>query len=323
MNDFSCCYVLADNEELKYYNQMMVSLSSLRYTGFEGKVYILMDRDTEKWVSTRRSELEELSADIVAVDIEGSYSPKEKSRYIKTSMRRYITGDVLYIDTDTILAAPLPEHVSDDELAMVYDGNGLEEEKTYCWHKKLLKQCGYDLPENAVTFNSGIIWMRDTPSVHDAFEKWHIMWKETQARGVHRDQASLNYLIQKGTITIYQLDGRFNVQIGRKYFSPAMFRNACILHMYNNQCRPPVFPLRDPAIKALDYRDERIQKIIRDPLAAFPVCRWIKRGSAMEEYMETDSFRAGWFLFRNHKRVFTMLERVFHTCRKWKKKMRG
>ena len=316
MNEYSCCYILTDNEELKFFNQMMISLSSLRHTGFTGKVYILMDRDTEKLLSARQSELEEQAADIIAVDVEGNYSQMEKSRYIKTSMRRYITGDALYIDTDTIVVAPLPEHISDDELAMVYDGNGLEDEITNRWHRKLLEQCGYDLPENNKIFNSGIIWMRDTSSVQDAFKQWHAMWKNTQARGESKDQPSLSFLLHKNAFTVCELDSRFNIQIWLMYFAPSMFQNACIIHMYNIRQKSLIFPLQDPEIQALDYRDERIQEIIRDPMAAFPVCRWIKRDGAIEEYMRTESFRIGYALFRNHKGLFATLERLFGIYRK-------
>ena len=320
MNDYSCCYVLTDNEKLKFYNQMMVSISSLRYTGFSGKVYVLTDRDTEKLLSARRGELEELSTEIVAVNIDGNYSQMEKSRYIKTSMRRYITGDALYIDTDTIVAAPLPDNISDDELALVYNGNGLEYETATNWHKKLFAKCGYDYPQNNIIFNGGVIWMRDTPSVHDAFEQWHASWQDTRARGVPYDQPSLNYLWQKNAITIHELDNRFNVQIGRIYFTPSFFMNACILHLYNIWQDSPVFPLQDPEIQALDYRDERIQEIIRDPMAAFSVCRWMKKGSTAETYMNTNTFQVGYQIFRNHKRVFAILERISHAYRKRKKK---
>ena len=309
MNEYSCCYVLADNENLKYYNEMMISLSSLRYTGFTGKVYILMDRDTEKLLSERRGELEKLAADNIAVDVEGNYSQMEKSRYIKTSMRRYITGDVLYIDTDTIVAAPLPEHVSDKEFAMAYNRSGLDDKASYYWQKKYFEKCGYGLPENSKSYNSGIIWMRDTPSVHSAFEQWHTMWEETRARGIPYDQTSLSYLCQIKAITINELDNRFNVQIGQAYFSPSMLMNVYILHMYNNRLNSPIFPLHDPAIQKLDYRDKKIQEIIRDPLAAFSVCRWIRKDSAMDEYIKTEAFQIGFSLFRNHKRMFAILER--------------
>ena len=316
---YSCCYVLTDDETLQFYNQMMVSLSSLRYTGFAGKVYIVSDQETATLLNARYTELEELSAELVTVNIQDDYYQIEKSRYLKTSLRKYIKGDALYIDTDTIFVACLPEVISDSELAMAQDRNGLDDKTSYTWHKTLSDQCRLELPDGMNQFfNAGVIWMRDTPSVNLFFSQWHALWKKLLSLGVFNDQISLHHLYKSSNQEIQLLDNRYNVQIGQPYFSLPMITNAYILHMYNNQCDSPVYSLLDPCVQRLDYRDEAIQKIIHDPLSGFSVCSWIPKDSVLEKCINSDTL----LVLRKHKHVFTFGEYIFHVIRKVRHKIR-
>lgn len=306
---YSCCYVLVDNTKLLFFNQMMISLSSLRYTGFTGNVYIVTDNETANLLKSRCGELNELYAEIVAIDIEEGYTEKEKSRYLKTSLRKYIQGDVLFVDTDTIFASCLPDWISDDDIAMAIDRNGLDDDYPYRWHTYLFKKCGMDLQVNDRKFlNSGVIWMRDTGAVHSIFEKWHKLWKEKRILGIPYDQASLNYLWKHEDITINILDNRFNVQIGQRNFSPSLLCKALILHYYNIKQNDRVFLLNDPDVWKLDYRDERIQQIIHDPASAFSDCIWMKKDGLSGEYCNTKSFHLGLEMYKKHKRMFSLCE---------------
>jgi len=304
---YSCCYVLTDNKDLKYFNQMMISLSSLRYTGFKGSVYVVTDNETALLINPRHSELSDLSVEIIVVEVENRFTEKEKSRYLKTSLRKYIRGDTLFLDTDTIFVSCPPEWISDDDIAMAYDLNGLKDYNS--WHKKVFDQCGFVYQKGQIIFNSGVIWMRDTEYVHSVFEKWHSFWKELLIRyKMPNDQASLNYLCKNGEITIERLDDRFNAQIRQSYFSPFTLAKAVLFHYNNVFVADPIFPLNDPSIQKIDYRDDRMQKIIRDPLAVLPNCRWIKKGSVTDECLDTQSFKLGLAIFRKHRRLFSLFE---------------
>lgn len=307
--NYSCCYVLTDNKDLHYFNQMMISLSSLRYTGFPGTVYVVTDNETACLINPRRNELNDLSAEIVVVGIEESYTNTEKSRFLKSSLRKYIQGNVLYVDTDTVFASCPPEWISDDDIAMAYNLNGLNDNRSYQWHKVYFDQCGLDCREDDIFFNSGVIWMRDTEAAHGLFDKWHSFWKELLRKsGIPNDQVSLNYLWNHNEITVSRLDDQFNVQIGRQHFSPLTLSNAILIHYFGGSESEPIFSLRDLSIQMLDYRDERIQQIIQDPLSAFSDCRWMKKDGLTDEYLKTESFRIWFYIFRKHRRLFSIFE---------------
>ena len=312
--NYSCCYVLTDDKDLQYFNQMMISLTSLRYVGFTGAVYVVTDSETARLINPRNDELNSISAELVVIEIEGKYTEKEKSRYLKTSLRKYIQGDTLFVDTDTVFISCLPEWISDSDIAITYDLDGVYGNQSYQWHKKLFDQCRLEYQKDDYVFlNSGVIWMRDTDSAHDFFEKWHSFWKELLNRsGIPIDQVSLNYLWKHDEINVSRLDDRYNVQISRKYFSPFTLTKALIFHYFNNDVIDPIFPLNNPFIQKLDYRDGRVQRIIQDPVSAFPNCRWMKKDGITDDYLTTQSFQLGLAIFRKHRRLFLLFEAFSH-----------
>ena len=309
--NYSCSYVLTDNKELHYFNQMMISLSSLRHVGFTGDIYVVTDNETALLLKPRQCELKELSAEIVVVEVEKGFTEKEKSRYLKTSLRKHIRGDTLFVDTDTIFVSCLPDWISDDDIAIALDFNGLDEDTSYRDHKKMFDHCGLDyLEDDHIFLNSGVIWMRDTDAVHSAFEKWHFLWNEVWRRsGIPNDQVSLNYLWKHNEIIVNRLDDRFNVQIAQCFFSPSIFQKSVILHYYNIvRNTSAVFILNDPKMDGIDYRNESIQQIIRDPVSAFSDCIWMKKDGITDEYLKSRSFLFGIYMFRKHKKLFLIFE---------------
>lgn len=119
---YTVCYVVTDETGLKYYNEMMISLASLRKQAFSGQVRIVTDAETRAlFTEANIRELAAFDAAVTVVDIPDGYTQKEKSRFIKTSLRKYMQGDYLFLDTDTVVADTLPDHITDGDLAMVCD----------------------------------------------------------------------------------------------------------------------------------------------------------------------------------------------------------
>ena len=87
---YTVCYVLTDSDSLQYYNELLISLASLRKRGFQGKVVVLTDEQTGSIIEKQaRHELNELCADYIIVDIPARFSQKEESRYIIIHVRVY------------------------------------------------------------------------------------------------------------------------------------------------------------------------------------------------------------------------------------------
>ncbi len=70
------------------------------------KVNVLVDDISDKHLRNY-PELLELIDEVVIGNVPENYSPKERSRELKTRVREYIKGDFFYIDTDTIICKSL------------------------------------------------------------------------------------------------------------------------------------------------------------------------------------------------------------------------
>ena len=307
---YSVCYVLIDNDILRYYNELLISLSSLRQKGFQGPVRILTDESTSKEIEKQNGqELTELSAVLVVIDIPDKYSQKERSRYIKTSMREYVKGDFLFLDTDTVIADKLPDVVSVYDIAMVRDLHGtMLECGNVDSYRNLFKKCRYPFDPSARMFNSGVIWCKDTAFSHDFFKRWHNEWIYTQSCGVVRDQVSLCKLSNEFAGAIAELDDRFNVQVCR-LISVKHLIHAVIIHYFNN-VNPLMscYALQQPEIQKEAFRSEVIQNIIESPKEAFVPCRLVKLGGAEDQLAKTAAYRCFRWLYTRQKRVFCVIE---------------
>ena len=306
---YSVCYVLIDNSMLRYYNELLISLSSLRRRGFQGPVRILTDESTEKEIEKQNcQELTELSVELVVIDIPDKYSQKERSRFIKTSMREYVKGDFLFIDTDTIIAEKLPDVLSDYDIAMVRDMHGtMIETGNADGYRSFFEKCHYSFHASAIMFNSGVIWCKDTAFSHDFFRRWHNEWIYTQSCGVVRDQVSLCKLSNEFSGAIGELDDRFNVQVGRLVFLKHLI-HAVIIHYFNEfNHSESCYALQQPQIQKEDFRSEIIQNIIESPNEAFVPCRMVKLNGTEDQLAKTATYRCLRSVYIRQKRCFVLL----------------
>lgn len=307
---YTVCYVLTDSDSLQYYNELLISLASLRKRGFQGKVVVLTDEKTGSIIEKQaRHELDELCADYIIVDIPARYSQKEKSRYIKTSMREYIKGDFLYIDTDTIIADALPETVSDCDLALVKDAHGTMIEAGIVNHyQALFKKCDYPFDASGTIYNSGVIWCKDTAFTHTFFRRWHDEWNYSLSRGVVFDQPSLNKLSVELGGAISELDGRYNVQISYP-LALQYLSHAYIIHCFNDvDHSESAYSLQQPEIKQLSFQSDRIRQIIESPKDAFIPCRLVKLDGVEDQLSKTEAYRILRVIYQRKKKAFHLLE---------------
>ena len=310
---YSVCYVLTEkNGSRKYFNQMLVSIASLRYRSFTGRVYVVADNLTAQHMTgEQRDGLKKYQAETVTVDIPDSFSAAERSRYLKTSLREYITGDFLYLDTDTVFADQLPEQVSEAELALVQDQDDLLRSGTAeklvpeCFsfrEKKEYLQCGYDDRKIRVFYNGGVIWSRDTEKSHLFFREWHKAWLAGREKGVMLDQPSLNETNRLLDDEIEMLDGIWNVQVTRPYAQKYIDR-AIILHYFNSR-KNNVYLLGylDSEEQVPDNR--KVQAIIESPRDAFLSNRYLLRDGVTEEVLYSKTVTTMKYLYQHHLQMY-------------------
>lgn len=226
-------YVAVSGEADVYFEQAWVSAWSLKHYNPEMEVECVVDPDTYDQVMGcyRRQALSVIDR-LVRIEVPAQYGKKERSRWLKTSLRRHVSGDFLFIDTDTVICDSLEEVDSLlGDVLMVKDNHCLlteSFERKYI-ARDLTAMTGRRFEED-VYYNSGVIFSRDNSAGSMFFEKWHENWKKYLAIGVSNDQPSLA-VTNRDLPTILDLGDVYNCQIRS---SLRFFYKAKILHFFNS-----------------------------------------------------------------------------------------
>jgi hypothetical protein len=227
-------YVLVSDENDYYLEQALLSITTLKYRMPVGFISLLIDDITEKTLINKRRNILEFVDELKIVVIDGKFNKKERSRWLKTSMRQHIEGDFLFIDSDTVIADDLTS-ISNQDIIMgaVLDSHVSLSEfpnlKSYCQAND--KKMGFNA--SFITnkhFNSGVIFCKDTKDCHVFFEEWHKLWFLGRSKNVFIDQPAFNQANVVLQNIISELDGIWNCQIvkgGIQYLVKAK-----IIHFY-------------------------------------------------------------------------------------------
>lgn len=233
---YSICYVLVDDgEELEYYHELIISVCSLRKRHFEGEILVLLDQNTLDNINRHNyCECNQYRCKIVVVDVPQEFTQIMKSRFIKTSLRERITGDFLYLDTDTIIAEELPDEICQYEIALVLDVHSTlsgMSKRTRNFHLRTNKQCGFDLLDDREYFNSGVMWVKDTELSHRVFGEWHKKWQDYALhKGIVYDQPGINKVNADMGYLIHRLPDEYNVQVSGNPFPTRFIAKAKVIH---------------------------------------------------------------------------------------------
>lgn len=203
----SIVYVLVSSPKDIYLEQAYVSMYSAKYYMPDSHIILLTDKITEKtFVGVRKKEIK-YADEIISIDIDDKYSAQQRSRILKTSVRKYIKGDFLFIDTDTIIVKPL------------YDIDSIEADIAACWDTHALfssnpyrsmclehgKKLNWPIEKEKIYFNSGVLFVKDNATTHNFYELWHKNWLEGYQKKVYMDQPSFaktNYMLNHPVKTL-------------------------------------------------------------------------------------------------------------------------
>jgi len=210
-------YILASSSEKDlYYEQFFLSISSLRLHNPQAFIVVLVDSKTKEGLTGKRSGYEKIVSETITITVPQEFSQKEASRWIKTSMKKYISGDFLYIDCDTVVAENLDNSFPPElKLGAVLDTHRPLSEHHHAPHFKQedlkLKFCSSF--ETGLRYNGGVIFCRDSQETDDFFSRWHSLWLFSNKNGDSQDMPSLNQANYEMGGIIAELDGKWNCQI--------------------------------------------------------------------------------------------------------------
>lgn len=225
-------YVLVSDSSDYYFEQMIMSLESLNKHQSHATVEIVVDTATSISITNRSTLLKRYAISVHTVSTPEIYTKKQRSRYLKTLLRQIIKGNFLFVDCDTVICGDLSkiDNLKCD-LAAVADTNGaLPLTDTDCI--ELCKSAGFNNLQGRPYFNSGVMYVRDSPLAHRFYEKWHTHWLQSLDKGILFDQPALCQTNFEMGEPISELSGIWNCQFkfsqGYSYLNKAL-----IMHYFN------------------------------------------------------------------------------------------
>jgi lipopolysaccharide biosynthesis glycosyltransferase len=243
-------------------------------------ISLLIDAHTETSLTEKRKAILDMVNEHISITIDEKFDKKARSRYLKTSMRRYITGDFLYIDGDTIIAEDLSSlEETDIIIGAVLDAHVFLSEYGKYYPAKLKKMKAYATKlgldsyfDLNVRYNGGVFLCKDCKTGHDFFNEWHKLWLYTYEKGAVTDQQSLNQANFNLGNVIKELDGIWNCQILDDGALRYLY-DAKIIHYFATQTAgKPFLPANNEyieSIKTTGMVSDEIRKMLIKPKTLF------------------------------------------------------
>lgn len=158
--------------------------------------------------------------------------PLISSRYIKTSMRKHIKGDFLFLDVDAVAVRnDLARLVNCEHMGASpnIDHCNIVPQFPYEVVPRFFKPMNWEYPISPY-INSGVLFCRDTAEVHEIFRKWHTCWLEQYTKlGIHNDQPALNHILAQHPKLLTLLPIGFNSPVD---VNSSFHKNAIVYHYY-------------------------------------------------------------------------------------------
>jgi len=224
-------YALTITPESNYCEQALISIYTARYYNPEAIIILVIDDKTNNLIVGKRSEILNYITDKIVIKFDDDLSAMQRSRSIKTSLRKYIKGDFLFIDSDTLITESLKEIDNiNQNIAAVLESHLEVPEFTSELYEKVEKYAAnlkWNLSAEKHYFSSGVIYVKDSPVCHEFFNKWHNYWKEGCLNGVCIDQPSFAKANIELGYPVKEIDGRWNCVM---YTHVEFVYTAIILH---------------------------------------------------------------------------------------------
>ena len=283
-------YALIASSQGTYLQEIWASVYSLRIYEPDRRVIVCCDSSTASYIK-QFHDFVKLIDDICIVPTPEHYSPKERSRAIKTSIRQYITGNYLFVDTDTIFAGEIGyiDNLSCDIAAVpefhVTLADSILRDSVINSVKSIF---GINVSKAPYWFNSGVMYVADTPISHSLYKLWNDNWLFSAfEKGNSQDQPSLLKTDMEMGFVIKVLPGEYNCQLA---LSVKHYADAKIIHYLHFHLLPmPNNPFYDKSIyrviKEHGGITDEVAHIIKNCKSAIPETSAIIDGDAVNFLM--------------------------------------
>lgn len=235
-------YVLTSSPDDVYLEQAYVSMCSAKHYMPDAKIILITDDLTANTLKGTRKQEIKYADQIIVVKILAQLNGQKRSRYLKTNVRKYLKGDFLFIDCDTIITKPLYDILNTHaDIAACHDSHcsNFKESPYYEINVRKGKKLHWPIEQEKHYFNTGILFVRDTPPAHKFYNTWHhTLIAESWPKNITFDQPSFaktNYML--GHI-VKNLPDVWNCELkhGIKYL-----KDAKIVHYLCTNMKPSAY----------------------------------------------------------------------------------
>lgn len=262
-------YCISTEDKDVYLEQLAVSLYSLKRNSPQTEALVLIDSISYNHLTDARKKMLSIADNVKSIYV-GEGSGYYRSRILRTSVREYIEGPFLSIDSDTIIIRPLNELDNiDADIAAVQDANLLEFSSLHPTYRRSVYNCNkyfnFRLQDEPKYFSGGAIFSNDTPQAHKFFREWNANFIEGHKKGVVGDQQSLAYTNYQLGHPIREISGIWNCQM---YYGVRFMPQACILHYFawKNQNDDSEVSYTNPLQTVATYKEYKKTGIITDEI---------------------------------------------------------
>lgn len=266
-------YVLTCAPEASYIEQALMAVWSARYWNPDAHIVLLTDDKTSAILhtdNTRGEILRYISEEIVST-FDSDKSMHYRSRWIKTSARELVDGDMLFIDCDTICCSSLATiDKCDADVAAVLDEHLHRREYVQSLDQSnnlYAVKIGFDYLQENDYFNSGVVFWRDSEQAHLLGHIWHKEWLLGVDNGVQIDQTSLGKANSLCGHVIKELSGVWNTIV---FMHPKWIRNSKIIHFWNYRNESFMYSTIYLRYVQLNGIDEYVSDCILNPIESLP-----------------------------------------------------
>ena len=300
-------YTLVSSPSDFYLEQALLSVYSLRLHNPRAIVELAVDQFTAMTLVDKREEIKRYITNLIEIVVPEELNKVQRSRYLKTNLRKFIKGDYLFIDCDTVICGKLDDiDAFKGEIGMVADLNGnllLEDADTL----QKYKDAGFGDATGLPYFNSGVIFARDTEIVHQFYADWYDNWCKSVSNGVKYDQPALCVTNANHGLVIKELSGTWNCQFKMKGYS--YLKNAKIMHYYSNNGENDSFFTLPMDMLYQQVMDDGItpliDKLIRHAKTDFYAVMTVNKEQSMSFFNSHLLY-----LYTNRPALYQVLERV-------------
>ncbi|MEM7625321.1 MAG: hypothetical protein AAF333_06810 [Planctomycetota bacterium] len=231
------CYVVTANADSAYPAMLCISVGALKRVEPEARVALLTTEASLEHIRRQLPAVDDVVDEIVCRAVPDDLPAMKASRYLKTNIRRFVDGPLIFVDVDTLPVRPFLSQfdLSRYDLIAAADLNPGFPYPFFPGHgRRTYEALGWACPTRHYV-NSGVMGWADSPAAHLLSAAWYAGWQETSERGVNVDQPSLNHAIDTQDAELGLLPKSYNAMVAA---SPWLARNAHILHFYTEKGRP-------------------------------------------------------------------------------------